>query len=142
MQRIALTGCQATNSNHMRNLVFFIALFFCACNKSSEGDANTIPYQGCREIAKGNDKLKLCYEELLEDSRCPEKSMCIWQGVAKARFTFHINGQQHTIHLSTMNLPPSYRNDTTVGGYKLTLTDIKPYPGGMGLALAMVDITP
>ena len=88
----------------------------------------------------GSDQLKLCYDSLIEESRCPANANCVWQGVAKARFRFFINDQEHAFYLSTLNFSTQYKIDTMIGGYTLKLVDIYPYPGTTGQDRAEVEI--
>ena len=75
-----------------------------------------------------NEDINLCFDSLVEDSRCPSNAECVWQGVAKGKFRLKIQGQEFPFYLSTLDLHPHYNNDTIVGGYHFKLLDISPYP--------------
>jgi hypothetical protein len=84
------------------------------------------------ESAEGNidgDKVKLSFDALVSDSRCPANAMCIWQGTAVGKFSFTKNNQASSFELSTLNMPPTYYKDTVVMGYKIEFINLLPYPG-------------
>jgi len=76
----------------------------------------------------GND-LKLCFDAVVSDSRCPANAICIWQGAATATFSFTKNGDTHRFDLSTITMKPNYTKDTIIAGYKIEFTNLSPYPG-------------
>lgn len=73
--------------------------------------------------------LRLCYDSLLSDSRCPANAMCIWQGTATAKFSLTKDHETRTFVLSTINMPPTYKKDTVLMGYKIEFVNLTPYPG-------------
>ena len=84
------------------------------------------------ESASGNikgDNVKLSFDALVSDSRCPANAMCIWQGAATATFTFTKNSHDNRFNLSTVTLPPNYTKDTIIAGYKIEFVNLLPYPG-------------
>jgi hypothetical protein len=68
----------------------------------------------------------ICFDSVLSDSRCPAGVECIWAGNAQVKFKFATSGQQPVFF--NLNTLPSFTNDTIIGGYKFTLTELKPYP--------------
>lgn len=84
------------------------------------------------EIAEGKiegDLVKLGFDAVVSDSRCPANAMCIWQGAATAAFSFTKNGDTHRFHLSTITMKPQYTKDTVLAGYKIEFINLLPYPG-------------
>lgn len=77
----------------------------------------------------GSDNLRLCFDSLVSDSRCPANAMCIWQGTATARFSLTKNHETSSFVLSTLDQPPTFRKDTTLMGYKIEFVNLSPYPG-------------
>jgi len=77
----------------------------------------------------GGNSLRLCFDSLVSDSRCPANAMCIWQGTATAKFSFTKNNETKTFVLSTLDLPPTYTKDTVLMGYKIEFVNLSPYPG-------------
>jgi len=84
------------------------------------------------EYAKGKiagDDLKLSFDKVVSDSRCPANAVCIWQGAATAKFSFTKNGESHSFDLSTITKSPGYAKDTIISGYKFEFMNLSPYPG-------------
>jgi hypothetical protein len=118
-----------------------LVIFF-SCKKESDTDTVSVEVGNCSELPLESEDYILCFDSVVEDSRCPANAVCVWQGVAKAKFRFTINNQEHPVTLSTSDLPPYYSNDTTVAGYHLKLTSLLPYPGtAQTPAIATVEIT-
>lgn len=87
----------------------------------------TLQRCGNGEIAGNN--LRLCFDSLITDSRCPANAMCIWQGTATAKFSFTKDNETKTFVLSTLDMPPTYTKDTVLMGYKIEFVNLSPYPG-------------
>ena len=99
-----------------------------ACDKSGSLKKGVVVLSGCRTEVFGNEEVKICYDSLVSDSRCPADGVCIWQGEATGKFSFTVNNAtKHTLALSTLNYGP-YNRDTIVGNYKIELLAIDPYP--------------
>ena len=84
------------------------------------------------ETAEGKiegDRVKLGFDAVVSDSRCPANAMCIWQGAATATFSFTKNGDLHRFKLSTISMEPNYTKDTIIAGYKIEFIHLLPYPG-------------
>ena len=84
------------------------------------------------ESAEGNikeDRVKLGFDAVVSDSRCPANAVCIWQGAATAAFSFTKNGDTHRFNLSTLTMKPGYTKDTIIAGYKIEFINLLPYPG-------------
>jgi hypothetical protein len=88
-----------------------------------------IAVKKCASGKISNDDLRLCFDSLISDSRCPANAMCIWQGTATARFSLTKNGETKTFVLNTLNQPPTYIKDTILMGYKIEFVNLSPYPG-------------
>ena len=120
----------------MKSLLFivFITLtaFVNSCSKSGnklkEGTIE-IKLHNCERGIISNDDLKLCFDAVVSDSRCPANAMCVWQGAARAKFSFTKNGESNTFNLSTITMPPTYTKDTIISGYKIEFINLSPYPG-------------
>lgn len=136
--------------------IFFLTgsglmLLFSSCKKEafSNGKSTnvkpditaTVALNDCWQKSIGNDKIKLCLEAL-NDSRCPVDAVCIWQGVATAKFTASINGTTHHLMLSTGRVL-AFITDTTIQQYKFSLLDVLPHPQipTSGESMASIGIT-
>ena len=134
--------------------LFFISLSFLnfSCRKYTDeqrGSQAFIRIKSCVDKLVDSNTIRLCFDELIEDSRCPKGGVCIWQGVARARFSITANGEYHWFELSTLNMPTTFRNatvsyriDTLISGYKIKLVNITPFPGeSNSIAKAELEIT-
>ena len=116
------------------SILLFITLtaFVNSCSKSNakfkEGTIE-LKLSDCENGSISGDNLKLCFEAVVSDSRCPANAMCIWQGAATASFSFTKNGNTHRFNLSTITMKPNYAKDTIIAGYKIEFTNLSPYPG-------------
>lgn len=81
----------------------------------------------CQSEDLGNDKVSLCYDKLVEDSRCPKDVVCVRGGPAVGQFTFTVNAEKHILTLAT-GKTGTYSTDTTIGRYHIELQDIAPFP--------------
>jgi hypothetical protein len=123
-------------------LPLFIIVAAAACDKSVPVREGAVPLGGCITKALPKGQIKICYDSLVNDSRCPANATCVWQGAAIGKFSFYVNSSKHTLTLSTFKFGP-YNRDTVVGNYKIELLDIDPYPGAKPRrpAAAVVTIT-
>ncbi len=73
----------------------------------------------------------LSFEEVSEDSRCPENVMCVWAG--RASVVFHlVGGESDTAFVLTMPgltpAPHDENDDVPVHGFVFKLLELSPYP--------------
>ena len=71
---------------------------------------------------KANGGVRIKFVELVEDSRCPVDTKCIWAGNAKIKVRVTRNGKSKLLELNTMNKG----GDPVFAGYKFRLTDLDP----------------
>lgn len=109
----------------IRALVMLILLctLFVGCNGSTSieptfGEAFKI--KNGETLTFENEKLELTFEELLEDSRCPEGATCVWAG--NARIMLRVNDLE--TELNTY-LDPKI---TDLSEYTVELISLNPYP--------------
>ena len=116
------------------SILLFITLtaFVNSCSKSGnelrEGTIE-LKFSDCEKGNIAGDDLKLCFDAVVNDSRCPANTVCIWQGAATASFSFTKNGDTHRFNLSTITMKPNYTKDTVIAGYKIEFINLTPYPG-------------
>ena len=109
-------------------LLLLLALPSCKKDASSTKRLK-VALEECAPKTKEVDDLRLCFDAVLEDSRCPVNADCVWQGVAIARFTLLLNGQEHQLELATNNEQPGTHTDTTLQQYTFSLRNLQPDPG-------------
>jgi hypothetical protein len=77
------------------------------------------------ETSVDRGKLRISFAELIEDSRCPKGTTCVWAGEGKIKIGVKKAGSNETfVELSTMN----GRNTVAFGPYQISLIDLKPRP--------------
>jgi hypothetical protein len=80
--------------------------------------------------------LRITFEEISEDSRCPTGVQCVWAGDAAATFTLQIPpaaAEQRTLHTNGR-----YERQTNYDNFAIKLEDLKPYPKD-GASIAPAD---
>jgi hypothetical protein len=76
-----------------------------------------------RKVSLTDIPLQITFAELLGDSRCPRDATCVWEGVAIVRLTVTAGADSTSVDLDT-----AQGSTAVVGGYKLHLEDVSPYP--------------
>jgi hypothetical protein len=135
MQRNFSRHCQALNES-MKSFLYIVPVAFIllahSCSKTKnvlrEGTME-IGLRKCAEGTIGGNKLSLCLDSLISDSRCPANAMCIWQGTAVGKFSLTKNNEPNSFVLATINMSPNYHKDTIIMGYKIEFVNLSPYPG-------------
>ena len=84
---------------------------------------------GAVEIQIGEEKkiggLRIAFEGVAEDSRCPEGVVCVWAGNARAHFSATDRGGERVeFDLNTGVQPFAHR----FGGYTIRLEKLAPHP--------------
>ena len=111
---------------------FVLVITFVSCDKPVENVQYTSPsieLFHCADTSTNGNSIRICFDSLIRDSRCPLNANCIWQGEATVKLSLEVNGRKESFQLSTLNMLPTYRNDTTISGYKVKLLSVTPYPG-------------
>lgn len=137
MQRWYIMACQTLKYDQMKTLFLILSISVIAMAHSCSKSGDKILTEGTIELkfnesASGNingDHVKLSFDAIVSDSRCPANAMCIWQGAATASFTFTKNGNSNRFNLSTITMSPHYTKDTVIAGYKIEFINLSPYPG-------------
>jgi hypothetical protein len=121
--------------------VFYMAVFvtilsFYSCTKESIKTENfaidkDIAINNCSNFTVNAVNYSICFDAVINESRCPINAICIWEGYATAKFTLTSGSTNHTFSLSTLlsNKSIVLQNDTTINGIKIALTKLAPFPG-------------
>lgn len=129
--------CQTRKYDQMKTFLIILLIatfsFGSSCSKSGEKrlTEGTIELK-LHESAEGNlngDRVKITFDAVVSDSRCPANAICVWQGAATATFSFSKNNSNHRFNLSTITMAPNYSKDTIIAGYKIEFINLLPYPG-------------
>jgi hypothetical protein len=91
------------------------------------GQAKNVPHS----------RLRIRFIAVLEDSRCPVGTQCIWAGNARVKVELSEGGRR----VQTMGLDSSgTSNAVTFAGYKVKLVSLSPKPGEKGKARASNNV--
>jgi hypothetical protein len=124
----------------------YLVLFAClviagSCNKSSnekkingddvfasklstaKADGILIPLNNCYNTTIGYDSIRVCFDSVLVDCRCPRKVQCVWAGYAEVELSITVNGSSQTVDLSTLG-----PDTVIISGYEFRFVDLHPYP--------------
>lgn len=82
-----------------------------------------IPLHNCYNTVTGTDSIRICFDSVLVDCRCPRKVVCVWAGYASVALTITVNGTTQYAELSTLG-----PNSVIISGYEFTFVDLLPYP--------------
>jgi hypothetical protein len=126
-------------------VIFFVVTFFTAFyfgvqyqkivsnfsfpeNTESESELLAFPQNFSFKVgqSKSFDNLKIKLNNIIGDSRCPADVKCVWQGEIKTNITLSLGTKTLKTEVS------DYGSGVTFEGYKLIITDAKPYPGTTG----------
>lgn len=112
--------------------IFFLLLTFCTGpNDSIQNgsfildDSFTVHYQDT--LFNEPENIRISFDEVFEDSRCPENVVCLWAGNAKLGLTLSQNQTKFPFELNSHG-GVRFPKDTTLLSYKIALLDVKPYP--------------
>ena len=92
---------------------------------SAQRTEETTRIQVNREKRLAKSRMNIRFVELVEDSRCPTDTNCVWAGNAKIKVRVSKNGRSEVIALDT-NGPKQYA--TTQDGYSVKLVGLTPTP--------------
>ncbi len=92
------------------------------CEGSDYIDTIELKYEKC---VTTYGQASLCFDSILNDSRCPDGAICVWEGNAKIRLKLSITGIGYQfVELNTNVLPI----DTTINHLNIALISLSPYP--------------
>lgn len=81
------------------------------------------------KCSSGAAKPVLCFDSLIEDSRCPEGAVCFWEGRAVVKVRFISEGEEHQFNMAIPDFRNAdFPNDTTINGYQIIFKDLIPRP--------------
>jgi hypothetical protein len=123
-------------------LLLFVG--FISCDKPVEETLYQFPFieiNHCADTTINGQTVQICFDSLISDSRCPANAECIWQGESTVKLSLHTTGVQQSFKLSTFNNPPTFRNDTTISGYRIKLVSVSPYPGDNARTPYLVELS-
>lgn len=85
-------------------------------------DTIELSYKEC--LYNPDEHFYICLDSVLNDSRCPDGAMCIWEGNAEVKFKFEkLNENPIFFKLNTFL---NFTKDTIIDNYKISLIGLNP----------------
>ena len=79
-----------------------------------------------QEASLSSQQLTLKFLSVSEDSRCPQGTICMWEGNGKVNIELTPTGQPS--YVVELNTAMSLTSEATYLTYKISLLDLQPYP--------------
>lgn len=105
-------------------LTLLLAFVFGAIQtvEAQSGEQQKVQINKQKKFTRSN--LTVQFVSLVEDSRCPKDTNCIWAGNAKIRIKVSKAKQSKTFELNTFTEPKA----AVFAGYEIKLVDLNPEP--------------
>ena len=78
-----------------------------------------------RKVVLKDEGLRVRFDSVASDSRCPEGALCIWEGDAEVKVTVKAGRKTRIFHLHTSQ---RYAQEGAFGGYIVRLISLSPHP--------------
>jgi hypothetical protein len=115
--------------------VLVVALMGCQHAKEARADDVEFHLNEAFALAGGQDavitgeKLRLHFDEVLEDSRCPTQVECVWTGQARIAIVVQLGeSAPKTLAFNTNPAPGQNLQAAQVGEYMIKLLSLEPNP--------------
>lgn len=114
-------------------LIVFVLLFATSCSEELDSAEynNNLDFDTEITLNPGtsisNTSLTIYCDSVTDDNRCPTNCNCTWSGTATVDFIVSISGEDYEMTLYTYG-DSIFPNCDTIGQYKITLTQVSPYP--------------
>jgi len=114
-----------------------VALALMGCQHAKEARADDVEFHlneafalaGGQDAVIAGEKLRIRFDEVLEDSRCPAQVDCVWTGQARIAVVVHAAGSTpKTVAFNTNPAPDQNVQTAQVGEYLIKLVSLEPYP--------------
>jgi hypothetical protein len=79
-----------------------------------------------QEASISSQQLTLKFLSVSEDSRCPQGTICMWEGNGKVNI--ELTPSDQTSYVVELNTAISLTSEATYLTYKISLLDLQPYP--------------
>lgn len=95
---------------------------------------STLELKANQERTIPGSSVKVRFNRVVEDSRCPINARCVWAGNAKVSLTVTRGKDRRTVELNS-GLEPRI---VEVHGFKLSIDELSPHPGEPRAAARLV----
>jgi hypothetical protein len=116
-------------SKFFKQISFFtlLLLAFSGCDKESikPNTEFTLKINKTKTIQDGVKSVSITYTDLLEDSRCPEESTCVWAGRAVVLLTDD-KKTEYKLGIGDLEaVKDEVKNEVEIDGFTFKLIDVK-----------------
>jgi hypothetical protein len=115
-----------------RSFLAAAALAAAACSSPNEPGANfhtEVTLRPGEVTAVASTPLRIGFERVAADSRCPATALCVQSGDALVVFNVSVGGNGGAeVRLRTVGGATGQDLLASVGGYELAITGLQPYP--------------
>lgn len=95
---------------------------------------------GGQDATMTGESLRVRFNAVLEDSRCPTRVECFWTGQARLAMLVQPDGREPTtVEFNTNPAPGLNSQDAKVGDYTIALQSLDPYPETVDQSIALED---
>lgn len=121
--------------NYKLLLVAPAILLMTNCNTKAQNETNssdgTVTIGLNKKMTIPGSKIALEFNQVSEDSRCPVDVTCVWEGIAVVDLKATNGIETKNFQLATKDFEPkNNKKSINYAGYKISLQDVRPYPGG------------
>jgi hypothetical protein len=101
-------------------------------SSSTKATANTVTTNQEFELGPGqsvlvgSEPLKITFEAITADSRCPPEVQCVWEGDAVAKVQAALGTEAATVY--ELHTNSGFATQVDHGGYRIRLTAVAPGP--------------
>jgi hypothetical protein len=128
------------------HVAMVLAVALMGCQQAQEARADDVEFHlneafalaGGQDAVIAGEKLRMRFEQVLEDSRCPAQVECFWTGQARIAIVVQPAESTPTMVAFNTNPAPGQNVQTArVGEYAIELVSLEPYPQTPDDALAV-----
>lgn len=113
-------------STFLKNFLLLLTLTLVSCNKNATHRIDKEIVVLFHKTKTLTSNLDITFSELMEESRCPPNSECIWEGRVVIELTIN-NSDKVILGLGNLNKPApqeSYKNRIEYGNYSIELIGV------------------
>ena len=123
----------------IRALLVAIAttLALMGCQHAREAQADDVGFHlneafvlaGAQDAVIAGEQLRMRFDEVPEDSRCPVRVQCVWSGLARVDLVIQVqDAAPKTVAFNTNPAPGQNVQTVRVDDYVIELLSLEPYP--------------
>jgi hypothetical protein len=106
-------------------ILLFAIVTMCTVSAEAKGKNNSVTVRVHQEKSVPSAGFKIKFVEMVEDSRCPEGTACVWAGNAKVKI--EVRKGRSTAKIFELN-STTQPNMIEYSGYEIKFTSLTPRP--------------